>query len=93
MKLRYKRPAGKESRLLECVAIDEGKKYGQAGADFKFAAAVAAFGMLLRRSPHAGNASYDAVLELAGEGLGSDPQGYRTEFAELVQKAKQLAGP
>ncbi|HVX60996.1 MAG TPA: VWA domain-containing protein, partial [Pirellulales bacterium] len=92
LKLRYKQPDGKESRLIECVAIDEGKKYGQAGTDFKFAASVAAFGMLLRRSPHAGNTSYDAVLELAGEGLGSDPQGYRTEFAELVQKAKQLAG-
>lgn len=91
LKLRYKAPAAETSRELEFVATDPGKRYGQAGTDFKFAAAVAAFGMLLRGSPHAGDANYDAVLELAGEGLGSDPQGYRTEFVELVRKAKALS--
>jgi hypothetical protein len=30
-------------------------------------------------------------LELAGEGLDSDLNGYRAEFVELAKKAKELA--
>ena len=92
LKLRYKQPDGDESRLLEHAVSDDGKRYGQASRDFKFAAAVAAFGMLLRHSSHAGGANYDAVLELAGEGLDSDLDGYRAEFIGLVKKAMELAG-
>ena len=90
LKLRYKQPDGDTSRLLEHVVVDEGKRYGQASRDFKFAASVAAFGMLLRHSSFAGDANFDAVLELAGEGLDSDLNGYRAEFISLVKKAKAL---
>ncbi len=93
LKLRYKQPDGETSRLLEHAVTDPGRKYGQAAADFKFAAAVAAFGMRLRGSQHVGGITYDAVLELADEGRGKDPQGYRAEFVELVKKAKTLAAP
>ncbi|HXT58175.1 MAG TPA: VWA domain-containing protein [Pirellulales bacterium] len=93
LKLRYKQPDGDKSRLLEHVIADSGKKYGQASRDFKFASAVAAFGMLLRHSPNAGDANLDAVLELAGEGLDSDLNGYRAEFIALAKKAKELASP
>ncbi|HUY89218.1 MAG TPA: VWA domain-containing protein [Pirellulales bacterium] len=91
LKLRYKQPDGDKSRLLEHVVADEGKRYGQASRDFKFAASVAAFGMLLRHSSHAGDANFDAVLELAGEGLDSDLNGYRAEFIGLAKKAKKLS--
>ena len=47
--------------------------------------------MLLRDSPHKGNATFDSVLELAEEGVASDHSGYRQEFLKLVEKASQLA--
>src|SRR6185295_8464684 len=41
LKLRYKRPDGDTSKLLEFPATDSGGSYGGASADFRFAAAVA----------------------------------------------------
>ncbi len=92
LKLRYKQPDGQTSQLLEFPVRDSGKAYNQASQDFKFAAAVASFGMLLRDSPYKGNTTMSSVLELAEEGKGSDPHGYRGQFLELVNKARALAG-
>ncbi|MDA2923289.1 VWA domain-containing protein [Acidobacteria bacterium AH-259-L09] len=92
LKLRYKEPDGQTSKLLEFPVRDSHRAYSQASQDFKFAAAVASFGMILRESPHKGNATLDSVLELAEEGKGSDPHGYRGQFLELVKRAKALAG-
>ena len=90
LKLRYKQPDGETSRLLEFPVRDGDKAYSQASQDFKFAAAVASFGMILRESPYKGNGTLAAVLELAQEGKGSDPHGYRGEFLELVKQARAL---
>jgi Ca-activated chloride channel family protein len=90
LKMRYKRPDGWFSRKLEWAMNDRGAHAQSASADFKFAAAVAAFGMILRGSPHLGTADHDMVLRLAGEGLGEDPAGYRRAFVDLVKKSKQL---
>ena len=90
LKLRYKQPDGETSRLLEFPVRDGGKAYSQASQDFKFAAAVASFGMILRQSLYQGNGTLAAVLELAQEGKGSDPHGYRGEFLELVKQARAL---
>ncbi|HEV3007087.1 MAG TPA: VWA domain-containing protein, partial [Pirellulales bacterium] len=89
--LRYKPPEGEKSKRLEHVISDAGLSYGRASRDFKFAASVAACGMLLRGSQFAGESTWDAVIELAGEGLGEDPHAYRAEFLELVMSAKALA--
>jgi Ca-activated chloride channel family protein len=61
--------------------------------DFKFASAVAGFGMLLRDSPHKGSLTYPAVLELATASAEAeaDASGYRREFLELVRKAQSLS--
>ena len=91
LKLRYKQPDGDTSQLLTFPVRDAGRGYAQASADFKFAASVAAFGMLLRSSPHRGTATYDGVLELAGEGAVRDPHGYRAQFIELVRTSRDLA--
>ncbi len=90
LKLRYKEPDGDTSSLLEFSVFDSGNSYSQASLDFKFAASVASFGMILRDSEHKGAATFDSVLELGEEGVGDDPYGYRTEFLELVRKAKSL---
>ena len=97
LKLRYKKPDGDKSMLMETPVKDAGKKYAQASADFKFASAVAAFGMILRNSPNKGDITLAAVQELAQEGLAAKPQsgddnGYRSEFIELVKKAGSLQG-
>ena len=90
LKLRFKPADGDTSTKVEFPLTDEGKAFSAATPDFKFAAAVASFGMLLRDSEHKGNATFDAVLEIATEGASHDPHGYRAEFLELVRIAKSL---
>lgn len=85
VKLRYKDPAGTDSKLIEQVLVD--KPGQEMSTDFKFAAAVASFGMLLRKSPHAGSATYQSVLDLAEPGAGNDPR--RRELVDLVKKMAQ----
>jgi len=92
LKLRYKDPETTQSQLLEWVVRDSGREHARASEDFKFAAAVASFGMLLRESPHQGTTTLESVLELAEEGQGADAHGYRSEFLELVRKASGLIG-
>lgn len=92
LKLRYKTPTSEESSRLEFPLIDSGEVFAEASKDFKFAAAVAGFGMLLRESPHKGTTSFDSVHGWAESGLGEDSNGYRREFMELVRKAKGLSG-
>ena len=87
VKVRYKDPDGKKSKLLEQAVAD---RSGMPSTDFRFAAAVAGFGMLLRDSPHAGTFSLDDVVSLAEEGKGDDPRGYRGEFLRLVEATRDL---
>ncbi len=56
--------------------------------DFRFAASVASFGMLLRDSKHKGSATYDDVLQVAEGAMGPDAGGYRAGFLDLVRKAQ-----
>lgn len=88
VRLRYKEPDGQTSKLVQVAARDHGAGFAQASEDFRFAASVAAFGMLLRGSPHRGGASYEGVLEMARQARGDDPQGLRAEFLELVELAE-----
>jgi Ca-activated chloride channel homolog len=90
VKLRYKKPDGDKSELIERALVDDGKQFANASADFKFAAAVAEFGMLLRDSDFRGNGTLGAVLEWAQEGKGADRNGYRAGFLELVRKAEAI---
>ncbi|HEX5221134.1 MAG TPA: von Willebrand factor type A domain-containing protein [Verrucomicrobiae bacterium] len=92
LKLRYKEPDGETSKLMTAAVTDAGRRYAQASQDFKFASAVAAFGMVLRDSPYKGTASFDSVWELAREGQGRDAEGYREEFLKLVESAKAIQG-
>ena len=86
------KPDGDTSTLREQPVTDTGKGYADASEDFRFAAAVASFAMLLRDSPFKGNATFAAVQELADAARKADPGGYRAEFLELVRQAKTLSG-
>jgi Ca-activated chloride channel family protein len=90
VKLRFKPPEGDTSKLIERGVVDEGHDFVQASGDFKFAAAVAEFGMQLRDSPYKGRLTLGGVLELADESKGEDTYGYRKEFLELVRKAQAI---
>lgn len=91
LKLRYKQPDGDTSKLIEVPVSDSHVPYGKATADFKFAASVALFGMILRDSPHKGTGTIEAAEELAREGLSKDMGGYRAEFVELIKQAKSVS--
>ena len=90
VKLRFKKPDGDKSELLERAVMDSGENFAKAPADLKFAAAVAEFGMILRDSEFKGNGTLGAVLEWAQEGKGNDANGYRAGFIDLVRKAQGL---
>ena len=93
LKVRYKEPKEETSQLLTLVARDEGKNFDDAPADFKFTAAAAGFGMLLRESPHKGSANYTQVRELARQASRTTRRSAdREEFIRLVDKAELLAG-
>ena len=89
VKVRYKTPSGDTSELLEFPLASELQKQ-EMSPDLKFAASVAAFGMLLRDSAHKGSATYDLAYELAEAGQGLDRNGHRAEFLELITLAKEL---
>ena len=92
LKVRYKAPTSDVSSKLEFPLVDSGAEFAAASQDFKFAAAVASFGMILRESPHKGAVTYDSVLGWAEGGLGEDIGGYRHEFIDLVKSAKDISG-
>ncbi|MFQ5866080.1 MAG: von Willebrand factor type A domain-containing protein [bacterium] len=91
IKLRYKRPDEETSRLLSTIVKDSSVKLAESSDNFKFSAAVAGFGMLLRDSEFKGQTTYHGVLDLAMQAKGEDAEGYRAEFIQLVKKASLLA--
>ena len=88
VKLRYKEPDGDTSKLISVAVKDAGKRLEDMSGDFRFAAAVAEFGMILRDSAHKGSSDYKSVLDLAQSG--KDRYGYRAEFISLVKNAEVL---
>jgi len=91
IKLRYKKPDGDESKLIVQPVLDENKSLDNTSDNFRFSAAVASFGMLLRNSAYKQDASYDDVIKLAKKAKGKDADGYRNEFINLVELASSLS--
>ncbi len=91
IKLRYKNPKEDVSRLLQYPMVEKNVDIKSTSANFRFASAVAAFGMLLRDSKYKGNADYRLVSTLANGALDNDKEGYRKEFIQLVKKASTLS--
>jgi Ca-activated chloride channel family protein len=90
IKFRYKKPDGDKSILIEETIPSETISLDDASDNFKFSAAVAGFGMLLRNSEYKGDMDFEKVLSLARSYKGKDFDGYRTEFINLVELAKHL---
>ena len=66
-------------------------KVGDAPGDVRFAAAVAAFGQILRGGRYTRDYGHDDVIAAAQAARGEDPFGYRAEFIGLVRLAGTAA--
>jgi Ca-activated chloride channel family protein len=90
LRIRYKLPNKERSSLME-TPIQEKYNYrtiDRAPGEARFAAAVAAFGQMLRDDPYTKDFSWEDILALAEPARGRDRFGYRTEFLNLVRLAK-----
>lgn len=88
VKLRYKTPRGKQSKLItQSAHFEAGYSPSE---NLLFASSVVEFGLLLRNSKFKGTASYSQLLTRAQESLGDDEYGYRDEFTKLVKMAELL---
>ncbi len=90
VKLRYKNPDGDESRKITIEVPDGNQHWELASDNFRLAAAVAEFGMMLRNSEFKSKASYEQALLITKTAKGIDENGYRTELANLIKAAKNL---
>ncbi len=90
VQVRYQAPDGEESGLLEFPLTDQGTAFADASSDFRFAAAVAEFGLVLRDSPYKSGATLADVLHWAAPAVGADPGGTRREFISLVKRAEAI---
>ena len=94
LRIRYKLPGEKQSQLIEQpITASQSITLNKIAPDSLqqeagFATAVAGFAQLLRGSHFIGDYTYDDVIALAQKTKGTDDYGYRTEFIQLVRKAK-----
>jgi len=90
IKLRYKKPDGRTSMLLEKPVGGLINSMEDASANLKFAAAVSEFGMILRNSEFKGTATLEGAALLAKSGRGEDEDGYRSELIRLINTVKDM---
>ena len=85
VKFRYKAPDADASQLMEDVVVDKAVSLGKSSDNFRWSAAVATFGMLLRNSEFKGEATYEQARKLAAGARGKDTEGYRAEMIRLME--------
>lgn len=90
IKLRYKKPDGNISMLLEKPVKGYINDLDEASDNLRFAAAVSEFGMILRNSEFKGNATLEGASRLAKSSRGNDEDGYRSELIRLINTVKDM---
>ncbi len=90
VKVRYKPLQQQASTMIERSLGSAGREPEHVSDDFRFAAAVAAFGMRLGDSAYLNGYAYGDILELAREARGEDREGWRAEFVRLVETSEML---
>jgi Ca-activated chloride channel family protein len=88
IKVRYKKPDGKTSMLLEKPVKGSADEIEDASDNLRFAASVAEFGMILRESEFKGTSTLDSAAKLARSARGEDEEGYRGELIRLIETVK-----
>jgi Ca-activated chloride channel family protein len=90
VKLRYK-PIGQENSRKIVKAVSQSVSFiKDTSENFRFSAAVAGFGMLLRDSAFKNDLTYDDVLKWATTSANADESGDRAEFVQLVKSCRLL---
>ncbi len=83
LSIRYKEPDKDKSRLLTYVC--DKKAYSKEGSDnFRWAAAVAGFGLILKDSEYKGTCDTELVMRLA-KSCDYEKDEYKKEFVDLVK--------
>jgi Ca-activated chloride channel family protein len=90
IKVRYKKPDGITSMLLEKPVRDFGEEIEDASENLRFAASVVEFGMILRESEFKGSSTLEGAAKLAGLAKGEDEDGYRAEMIRLINTVKDM---
>ena len=90
VKFRYKNPKDTVSKLIVNTLADKSVSLDNSSENFRFSAAVAEFGMLLRDSKFKASSSFAQVIEMANNSKGKDEEGYRAEFVKLVKTSELL---
>ncbi|HEU0030538.1 MAG TPA: von Willebrand factor type A domain-containing protein [Kofleriaceae bacterium] len=93
VKIRYKAPSESKSKLLSRAVQNQQVELAKTSIDYRWATAIAGFGMMLRDSQHRGNLSWKQVETLAEGSLGKDAEGYRAEALKLIRIASKLQRP
>lgn len=88
--LRYKKPDGNTGIETNQIIKVTRQELDDTSDNFRFSAAVAAFGMLLKNSQYKGSANFESVIKLANAAKGKDRHGYRNELIDLVKKASKI---
>ncbi len=88
--VRFKRPGNDKGEELAQRVLPGAARMADASADFRFAAALAGFGMMLRNSEHKGGLTWKATHELAATSAGGSPR--RRALVDLIARAAKLSG-
>jgi len=91
VKIRYKEATGTKSKLITKTVKNTNRNWRYASDNFKWSAAIAEFGMILRDSEYIDTDSYAQAVSLATEAKGKDDFGYRGEFIRLIEAAELLS--
>ncbi len=92
LNMRYKLPGEKTSKLIEHPILykDIQQDLASSSENFRFAAAVAAFGQLLRGGKYLNDYDWSEIRDLVNTAKGQDNFGYRGEFLQLLGLAEAL---
>jgi Ca-activated chloride channel family protein len=89
VKIRYKEPDGEVSKLISKSLPD--KLANNTSENFRWSAAVAGVGMLLRNSEYINGYTFDDAIMLAESSRGKDERGYRIEFINMMKSIGVMA--
>lgn len=90
IKLRYKKPDGDVSAKMEFPLREENTTFSKSSDSFRFASAVALFGMILRKSEFLKDGDLNQVINIAKNSKGQDSNAYKAEFIDLVKSVQKI---
>lgn len=91
VKFRYKAPNEEVSQLIVKTVENTITALDKTSDNFRWSAAVATYGMLLKDSDYLEKGDYQLVTDLAKSAKGKDENGYRIEFIKLVESSSMMA--